>query len=109
MTRTEALYLLPYFASLALSLGVLYYTWTKRSAKGASAFTWYVAGQTLWIFGFILELISPDLFDKIFWDGLQWLASLLIVVTFPVFAVQYTEYKFKDPRRAFILDRKSVV
>ncbi len=103
MTRTEALYLLPYFASLALSLGVLYYTWTKRSAKGASAFTWYVAGQTIWIFGFILELISPNLFDKIFWDGLQWLASLLIVVTFPVFAVQYTEYKFKDPRRVFIL------
>ncbi|MEP7135081.1 MAG: histidine kinase N-terminal 7TM domain-containing protein [Chloroflexota bacterium] len=102
MTRIEALYLLPYVASLALSLGVLYYTWTKRSAKGATAFTWYVAGQTLWLFGFIVELISPDIFEKIFWDGFQWLAGLIIIVAFPIFAVQYTEYKFKDPRRAFI-------
>jgi len=103
MTRSELFYLLPYFISLALSLGILYYTWERRSAKGVTAFTWYAAGQTLWTFGFILELISPDLTEKMFWDGFQWLASILLVVAFPVFAVQYTEYKFKNPQHVFIL------
>src|SRR5258706_16383088 len=93
MTRSELFYLLPYFTSLALSLGILYYTWELRSAKGVTAFTWYAAGQTLWTFGFILELISPDLTEKMFWDGFQWLAGILLVVAFPAFAVQYTERK----------------
>ena len=103
MTRSEVLYLLPYLASLALSLGILYYTWERRSAKGVTAFVWYATAQTLWIFGFIIELLAPSLSEKIFWDGFQWLAGLILVVAFPVFAVQYTEYKFKNPQRIFIL------
>ncbi len=78
MTRTEILYLLPYLGSLALSLGVLYYAWQRRQSKGVNAFVWYVAGQTLWIFGFILELLSMEMTGKIFWDGFQWLAGLFV-------------------------------
>jgi len=103
MTRAEVLYLLPYILSLALSLGVLYYTWNRRSAKGVTAFAWFVAGQTLWIFGFIVELVTPSLFGKIFWDSFQWLAGLLLVIAFPTFAAQYTEFKFHNPRRMFYL------
>jgi len=103
MTRSEIFYLLPYFISLVLSLGILYYTWERRSAKGVTAFTWYMAGQALWVFGFIIELLAPDLSGKMFWDGFQWLAIQLLVVVFPVFAVQYTEYKFKNPQRMFAL------
>ena len=103
MTRAEVFYLLPYFVSLALSLGILYYTWERRAAKGVTAFTWYTAGQTLWIFGFILELLTSDLFGKMLWDGVQWLAGLIIVIAFPIFTVQYTEYKFKKPQRMFVL------
>jgi len=103
MTRTETLYLLPYFASLILSAGILYYTWERRAAKGVTAFTWYTTGQTLWVFGFLIELLSADLYGKMFWDGFQWLAGLLLVIAFPVFAVQYTEYKFKNPQRMFVL------
>jgi len=103
MTRSELFYLLPYFVSLALSLGILYYTWERRSAKGVTAFTWYMAGQALRVFGFIIELLTPDLSGKMFWDGFQWLASLLLVIAFLVFAIQYTEYKLKHPRQLFIL------
>ena len=101
MSRTEALYLLPYFTSLAISLAVLAYAWERRQAKGASAYLWYVAGQAFWVLGFILELLSPEKPDKIFWDGTQWLAGLLVTIAFPVFAVQYTEYKLKNPRKLF--------
>ena len=71
MTRDEVLYLLPYFVSLAISISVLAYTWSRRNAQGALAFAWYGLGQVLWIAGFILELLSGDINNKIFWDGFQ--------------------------------------
>ena len=103
MTRSEILYLLPYLGSLALSLGVLYYAWQRRQVKGVNAYVWYVTGQTLWVFGFIVELLSLEMAGKIFWDGFQWLAGLFYVVAFPVFAVQYSEHPVKNPLRLFRL------
>ena len=93
MSREEVLYLIPYFVSLALSIGVLVYTWSRRSAPGAIAFAWYVLGQVLWIAGFIFELVSADISGKIFWDQFQWFAGFVVVVALPVFMVEYTEYK----------------
>jgi len=81
----------------------LFYAWYHRTARGVRAYTWYALGQTLWIFGFILELISPDLSGKIFWDGFQWLATLFILIAFPVFTVQYSELKLSHPARIFWL------
>ncbi len=103
MTRAEIFYLLPYLGSLALSLGVLFYAWQRRQSKGVNAYVWYVAGQTLWVFGFILELLSMEMTGKIFWDGFQWLAGLFVVIAFPVFAVQYSEHPVRNPHRLFRL------
>lgn len=103
MSREEVIYLIPYFASLMLALGVFVYTWSRRSAQGAAAFAWHTAGQSLWIAGFILELISIHLSEKMFWDGFQWAAGSLSLIALPVFAVQYTEQRLKHPRPMFLL------
>ena len=103
MNRAEILYLAPYLGSLLLSTGVLFYVWRHRSVPSVYAYTWYVLGQTLWILGFLFELVCPDLSNKIFWDGFQWLAGLLILIAFPVFAVRYSDYQLKQPRRMFWL------
>jgi putative nucleotidyltransferase with HDIG domain/PAS domain S-box-containing protein len=103
MSNNQAFYLIPYFASLGISVGVLVYTWYHRDAKGVTAYSFYVAAQSLWIFGFIFELVSPTLSGKIFWDGFEWLAGLLSIVAIPVFAVQYSEYNLKNPERSFLL------
>jgi PAS domain S-box-containing protein/putative nucleotidyltransferase with HDIG domain len=103
MNRVEVLYVLPYVGSLLLSTGVLTYAWLHRTARGVYAYAWYVLGETLWIIGFIFELISPDLSGKVFWDGFQWLATTFILVAFPVFAVQYAELKLNHPIRTFWL------
>lgn len=97
MNRSESLYLLPFLGSLLLSIGVLIYAWRHRSATGVCAYTWYALGQTLWIFGFIFELISSDVSIKIFWDGFQWLAGFISLIAFPIFSVRFTEYKLKHP------------
>jgi PAS domain S-box-containing protein len=103
MSRDQVIYLIPYLISLALTIGVLVYTLTRRSAPGASAFAWYVFGQVLWITGFILELISADLASKIFWDGFQWLAGFIVVIALPVFMVEYTEYQLEKAKLFFQL------
>jgi len=101
MSREGFFYLLPYLGSLGLSLGVLVYAWRRRRAKGVLAYLWYAAGQTVWIFGFILELVSPNISTKIFWDIFQWLAVLIVLVALPIFAVQYTDRKLQNPNRLF--------
>ena len=98
MNREEFFYLLPYLFSLALSLGILFYSWRHRHVRGAGAYTWFVAGQTVSILAFILELVSPSLDTKILWDKFQWLTETLwIIVAFLIFALQFTEYKFRYP------------
>lgn len=99
MNSKEIFYLLPYIASLGISLGVLWYVWTRRGAQGSTAFLWHIFGESLYILGYIFELSSPDVEKKIFWENFQWLALTIPMVAFPVFVVQYTEYKIKHPRR----------
>ena len=101
MNRAEILYLVPYVGSLLLSAGVLFYAWRRRVAQGLHAYIWYALGQTLWIIGFIIELIATDQNEKIFWDGFQWLASIIILIAFPVFIIQFLEYKLDHPIRMF--------
>ena len=103
MTSTEIIYLLPYIASLGISLGVLWCVWTRRGAQGSTAFLWYVFGESLYILGYIFELSAPDLNKKIFWENFQWLALTIPMVAFPAFVVQYTEYKISYPRRILAL------
>jgi len=103
MTHTEILFLLPYIGSLLFPLSVFYYAFKRRNAKGVIAYLWYTLGQAIWIFGFIIELFTPTLGSKLFWDGIQWLANITSIVAFPVFAVQFTDHTIKNPRRLFTL------
>jgi len=103
MNREEFFYLLPYMLSLVISLAVFVYTWRHRDVRGAKAYAWFVGGQTLTILGFILELVSPSLEIKILWDKFQWLTlSFLAILPFLIFAIQFSEYKVRSTRLAWI-------
>ena len=98
MNREEILYLAPYLFSLILSLGIFLYTWRHHHVRGARAYGWFVAGQTLTILGFIFELISSDLQTKIFWDKFQWLTDTFVVILpFLIFCVQFSGHKLRYP------------
>ncbi len=103
MSRLEFLYLLPYLGSLMLSLGVLIYAWSHYRVRGVLAYAWYLSGLSLWLVGFILQLAYRDIGTKIFLEDIQLLASAIIILAFPVFAVKYTEYKLGHPRLIFLL------
>jgi hypothetical protein len=91
------LYLLPYLASLGLSLGILYYTWRHRYVRGAAVYMGYIMAQSLWSFGFIVELVGGALNWKIAWDAIQWVAAIWIILCIPPFLVSYAGYHLKRP------------
>lgn len=103
MSQEKLLYLIPYAGSLGISLGILFYVWTWKNARGAYIFFWYVFGQTLVLAGNILEMLSFSLDYKLFWESFQWLAGILPLLTFPIFVVSYTEFKLKNYKRLFAL------
>jgi PAS domain S-box-containing protein len=96
MTGNKILYLLPYLASLVLSIWILAIAWRHRHVQGAGAYVVFVAGQVLWTSGFIFELLSPTLPGKLFWDGLQWVFATIVVLAFPIFVIIYSGYKFQN-------------
>ncbi|MFT3896081.1 MAG: PAS domain S-box protein [Anaerolineales bacterium] len=99
MNREEFFYLLPYLFSLALSLGIFFYAWRHRLVRGVRAYTWFVGGQVLYIVGFLLELISPNLQTKLLWDKFQWLVeSAFVFIPFLAFSLQFSDHKLKNPR-----------
>ncbi len=91
------LYLIPYLASLGLSLGILYYTWKHRYVRGAAVYMGYMMAQSLWSFGFIMELVGSALNWKIAWDAIQWVAAIWIILCVPPFVVSYSGYQLKHP------------
>ena len=101
MTRVEFLYLLPYLLSLALSVGITIYAWRHRRAQGADAYAVLASAQVLTIFGYILELLSPDISGKMIWDKFQWITLAMASIAIPYFAIQYTEYKVPNPKLAW--------
>jgi PAS domain S-box-containing protein/putative nucleotidyltransferase with HDIG domain len=98
MEWNKVLFLIPYLLALAIITSIFFYAWRHRHIRGGSAYTWYVAGQVLWAIGYILELLAPSLSGKVVWDSVQWIAGFFIVIAFPVFAVEYTNYRLKRPR-----------
>jgi PAS domain S-box-containing protein/putative nucleotidyltransferase with HDIG domain len=50
-----------------------------------------------------MGMINPSLGGKIFWEDFQWTAGQLILISFPIFAIEYTDYKLRHPRLMFCL------
>jgi PAS domain S-box-containing protein len=90
------LYLIPYLLSAFLSLAILNYAWRKRNFRSARELSFFLAGQTLWLFGYVLELIATDLSLKIFWDKFQWTAGVISLVALPYFAVRFANYSLRS-------------
>lgn len=103
MSQNQIFHLIPYAASLGITLGIVFYVWTWRTARGAMSFFWYAAGQTVYIAGNIMEMLSTGLDGKLFWESFQWVVAILPLVSFPVFVITYTEFPLKNKKRLFAL------
>src|SRR5207253_2900165 len=86
-------YLAPYLISLVISLAVMVYVWRHRGSGELAWYAVYAGAQALWTFGYIFELLGPDLPEKIFWDNFQWFGSTMVPAAALLFALEYTGRK----------------
>lgn len=99
----KSIFLAAYFLSLFITLSIFFYAWRHRHVQGTDIYAWYVLGQSLWTFGYILELLAITLSGKIFWDSVQWIAGIIITIAFPVFTVRYANFKLRKSKLLFRL------
>ena len=95
MDTDRLLYLIPYVISAFLSLGILIYAWRKRNYRSARELSFFLLGQTFWLFGIILELIASDINIKILWDKFQWVGGVISLVSLPYFAARFANYTLR--------------
>lgn len=95
MDTDRLLYLIPYVISTFLSLGILIYAWRKRNYRSARELSFFLLGQTFWLFGIILELIASDINIKILWDKFQWVGGVISLVSLPYFAARFANYTLR--------------
>ena len=76
--------------SLAISLGIGYFTWQRRHVAGAWPFALSVVAQSSMIVGYILELSSETLGAKIFWDDMQWIGAVITPPLLLRFALEFS-------------------
>jgi signal transduction histidine kinase len=95
----EPIALVPFVGSLVISLGIGAYAWQQRSVKGVRGYAIYVFSQATWTFGYILELISPTLESKQFWDDFQYVGYFGVVHGSILFALLYTDLWNAQHRR----------
>ncbi len=84
-------YVLPEVTSMVVSVWLVLAAWQRRSTLGATAFGLLMLGVAEWSLTYAVELVSPDLPTKLFWDNLTWLGSGIVPAAWLAFALQYTD------------------
>ncbi len=95
------LHLLPLIASMLLSLAVGIYI-IPRKETGVKAFAFVAFSQAGIIALYILELISPTLGGKVFWDDMQYVPYFVVGAMYLVFGITYATGPLHRPKRAAI-------
>lgn len=77
--------------------------WRYRSAPGAVALAVLMLAIAGWSLAYAQELVSPDLWTKIFWTRIQYIGITLVPPAWLVFAIQYTGRTYWLTRRNLAL------
>ena len=97
MNARVFIYLIPYLISLAITTGLGAYAWRRKDVTGARTYAWVMVGQSLWILGYIIELLTPTLDGKIFWDDAQFFGGVIWALAFLAFTFQYAGVRLRHP------------
>lgn len=95
--------LLPYLLSLALSVVLGMFAWNRRRVVGAYEFAIFLWAQASMTLGFIFELLSTDIGEKVFWDDIQFLGMFVGPIAFYAFCRSYAGRQPANPRLAYAL------
>ena len=103
MSLPGFLYLIPYLLSAFICVGISLYAFRRRKLPGARPFAYLAASETVWTFGYFLQLVSPDLAGKLLWNNLQFLGAVGAPLAYLAFSFEYTGRTIKRSTWRIIL------
>lgn len=95
-------YTMPLWITMFFSIVISVYIFKRRIIPGASALFVMCLIIVVWSLGYIFELFSSTLNEKIFWDNVQMLRGALGSSCF-AFALQYTKQEKYIKRKLWLL------
>ena len=98
-------YVFPVVAAAVVSAWLALVAWRRRPMLGATPFSLLMLSVAQWSLGYALELASPDLATKLFWDNVAWLGAVSAPAASFTFTLQYTGRTRWLTRRNVILLR----
>src|SRR5439155_3207620 len=84
-------YVVPLVIATIISVWLVLVAWRRRSMPGAIPFGLLMLGVAEWSLTYAVELLSPDLPTKLFWDNATWLGSGIVPAAWLAFALHYTD------------------
>ncbi len=66
------------------------YAWKQGPNSGARLFSLFMFSMAIYILGYFLELVSPNLSVMVFWNKVQYLGILTFPTLYLIFVIQYT-------------------
>jgi PAS domain S-box-containing protein len=82
-------YIFPLIAAAIISMGVAFYTWSRRSANSGPALTILSFVLMEWLLGYALEIAGADLTTKIIWGKMQYIGIAALPLFWVIFAFNY--------------------
>jgi signal transduction histidine kinase/CheY-like chemotaxis protein/PAS domain-containing protein len=83
------LYLLPLALSALITSSLAVYSWRHRAVPASRSFSLLMVTLAYWSVGYALQLISPTLAAKIFWDNLLIVAYAFVPLITLLFVIQH--------------------
>jgi diguanylate cyclase (GGDEF)-like protein/PAS domain S-box-containing protein len=98
MLSKAILLLIPYLISAGISTWLGVHAWRRRSIAGAQLFAGIAFSEAVWTLGYVMQLITPSLEGKIFWNNTQFIGAIAAPLMFLGFALDYDQ-PYRPPRR----------
>jgi PAS domain S-box-containing protein len=93
MTLQSILYLFIIIIAAIISGSLSWYTWRNQQTTGAKPFSLMMLSIFYWSVTYLLQLTSPGVPVKIFWEKVTFLAVVAVPVLWLMFALEYTGRK----------------
>jgi diguanylate cyclase (GGDEF)-like protein/PAS domain S-box-containing protein len=93
MSWTQITFLTPYIFSALLSFIIGIVALHRRSQAGATQLGLLSLIETEWIIGYIFQLVSQTLDQKLFWNNVQFIGAVLAPMFYAWFVYQYSKKK----------------
>ncbi len=77
--------------SAIVSVALAVYAWRQRPTTGAASFSLMMAGLSIWLLSYMLEIITYDPTLRLIWSNLTFLGVTTVPVAWLLFSLEYTD------------------